>query len=130
MRGDKSFAYDLIVPHRRVSSRVVLLLRSTERKRSWPRFVDFYNLPLIYGLVPGVEGGSEEGAAAEGCRRSVSWAEPGGRAGKGVLLSVSGRGRDLGGYRQRSGKASGTTAPDVKPSAEQRVPRIRAGLCF
>lgn len=56
MRGDKSFAYDLFVPHRRVSSRVVLLLRSTERKRSRPRFVD-YNLPLIYGLVPGVEGG-------------------------------------------------------------------------
>ena len=40
MRGDKSFAYDLFVPHRRVSSRVVLLLRSTERKRSRPRFVD------------------------------------------------------------------------------------------
>ena len=56
MRGDKSFAYDLFVPHRRVSSRVVLLLRSTERKRSRPRFVD-YNLPLAYGLVPGVEGG-------------------------------------------------------------------------
>ena len=56
MRGDKSFAYDLFVPHRRVSSRVVLLLRSTERKRSRPRFVD-YNLPLTYGLVPGVEGG-------------------------------------------------------------------------
>jgi hypothetical protein len=32
MRGDESFAYDLIVPPGRVSSRVVLLLRSTERK--------------------------------------------------------------------------------------------------
>lgn len=64
MRGDKSFAYDLFVPHRRVSSRVVLLLRSTERKRSRPRFVD-YNLPLMYGLVPGVEGGVESFSACE-----------------------------------------------------------------
>ena len=56
MRGDKSFAYDLIVPYGAVNSRVVLLLRSTEGKPPWPRFVD-YNLPLIYGLVPGVEGG-------------------------------------------------------------------------
>lgn len=35
--------------------------------------------------------------------------------------SLSGRGRDLGGGRQRSGKASGTTAPDVQLSAEQRA---------
>ena len=32
MRGDKSFAYDLIVWPGRVSGRVALLLRSTERK--------------------------------------------------------------------------------------------------
>lgn len=32
MRGDKSFAYDLLVRPGRVSGRVALLLRSTERK--------------------------------------------------------------------------------------------------
>jgi hypothetical protein len=41
MRGDKSFAYDLIVPLGRVSSRVALLLRSTERKPTRTRFVDY-----------------------------------------------------------------------------------------
>ena len=35
MRGDKSFAYDLIVRYGPVSSRVALLLRSAEGK---PRF--------------------------------------------------------------------------------------------
>ena len=82
MRGDKSFAYDLFVPHRRVSSRVVLLLRSTERKRSRPRFVD-YNLPLIYGLVPGVEGGVEF--------LSGSWGLPG-RSAMGSTLPLLGSG--------------------------------------
>ena len=57
MRGDKSFAYDLFVPHRRVSSRVVLLLRSTERKRSRPRFVDLQSPINLLRLVLGVEGG-------------------------------------------------------------------------
>ena len=32
MRGDKSFAYDLLVRPGRVSGRVALLLRSTERQ--------------------------------------------------------------------------------------------------
>jgi hypothetical protein len=32
MRGDKSFAYDLVVRHGPVNSRVVLLLRSIEGK--------------------------------------------------------------------------------------------------
>ena len=41
MRGDKSFAYDLIVPPGRVSSRVALLLRSTEPKPICPSFEKF-----------------------------------------------------------------------------------------
>jgi hypothetical protein len=60
MRGDKSFAYDLFVPHRRVSSRVVLLLRSTERKRSRPRFVES---PIDLQAGPGCRGGRKSSAA-------------------------------------------------------------------
>ena len=39
MRGDKSFAYDLIVRYGPVSSRVALLLRSAEGKPPSTRFV-------------------------------------------------------------------------------------------
>lgn len=60
MRGDKSFAYDLFVPHRRVSSRVVLLLRSTERKRSRPRFVDLQSPIDIPGLTRVLRGACRE----------------------------------------------------------------------
>ena len=45
MRGDESFAYDLIVRHGAVNSRVVLLLRSIEAKPTSPRFV-LYELPI------------------------------------------------------------------------------------
>ena len=38
MRGVKSLAYDLVVPQGRVSSRVALLLRSTERQPAGARF--------------------------------------------------------------------------------------------
>ena len=52
MRGDESFAYDLIVSYGAVNSRVVLLLRSTERKRSRPRPVDFTS-PINLQACPG-----------------------------------------------------------------------------
>jgi hypothetical protein len=39
MRGDESFAYDLVVRYGAVNSRVVLLLRSIEAKPRSPRFV-------------------------------------------------------------------------------------------
>lgn len=41
MRGNKSFADDLIVGQGAVSSRVALLLRSAEAKPSLPRFVEY-----------------------------------------------------------------------------------------
>jgi hypothetical protein len=44
MRGDKSFADDLIVHRGVVSGRVALLLRSAETNPSMPRFVPFWNL--------------------------------------------------------------------------------------
>ena len=39
MRGDKTFAYDLVIGDGAVNSRVVLLLRSIEAKPPLPRFV-------------------------------------------------------------------------------------------
>jgi hypothetical protein len=44
MRGDKSFADDLIVHRGVVSGRVALLLRSAETNPLMPRFVPFRNL--------------------------------------------------------------------------------------
>ena len=45
MRGDKSFADDLIAHRGVVSGRVALLLRSTETKPSIPRFVPLDGTP-------------------------------------------------------------------------------------
>jgi hypothetical protein len=54
MRGVKSFAYDLIVPYGGVSSRVALLLRSTEPKPSWPRFEKSLHVYILFtGLFMG-----------------------------------------------------------------------------
>jgi hypothetical protein len=56
MRGDKSFAYDLIVRYGPVSSRVALLLRSAEGKPPSTRFV-FYKLSIYCsGTLQGLEG--------------------------------------------------------------------------
>jgi uncharacterized membrane protein YcaP (DUF421 family) len=54
MYGDRSFAYDLVVRHRPVNSRVVLLLRSIEGKRFFCR-LDLYSLllTLTLGVVKG-----------------------------------------------------------------------------
>ena len=46
MRGNKSFADDLIVGQGAVSSRVALLLRSAEAKPSLPRFVEIDFSPI------------------------------------------------------------------------------------
>jgi hypothetical protein len=45
MRGDESFAYDLIVRNGAVNSRVVLLLRSIEAKPFF-RLDLFFTLPI------------------------------------------------------------------------------------
>jgi hypothetical protein len=52
MRGDKSFAYDLIVRYGPVSSRVALLLRSAEGKPPSTRFV-YKNSPFIALVILG-----------------------------------------------------------------------------
>ena len=54
MRGDKTFAYDLVMGHGAVSSRVVLLLRSAEAKPPTLSFVEKHPSRV---LVQGVEGG-------------------------------------------------------------------------
>ena len=56
MRRDKSFADDLVVRQGRVSSRVALLLRATERKPSSARFVaDAFASPLTSSASRAVE---------------------------------------------------------------------------
>jgi hypothetical protein len=52
MRGDKSFAYDLIVRYGPVSSRVALLLRSAEGKPPSTRFV-LLKLSIYRPALPG-----------------------------------------------------------------------------
>ena len=47
LRGNKSFADDLTVEQRAVSSRVALLLRSAEAKLSLPRFVEKHFSPVL-----------------------------------------------------------------------------------
>jgi hypothetical protein len=53
MRGDRPFAYDLVIEYGAVSGRVVLLLRSAEAK---PRFFTsvFYKHPIIGFLLRGL----------------------------------------------------------------------------
>ena len=46
MRGDKSFAYDLLVRPGRVSGRVALLLRSAERKPVAGKICESFSLPI------------------------------------------------------------------------------------
>jgi hypothetical protein len=53
MRGDKSFAYDLIVRYGPVSSRVALLLRSAEGKPPSTRFV-YITLSIYWSLDKGL----------------------------------------------------------------------------
>lgn len=54
MRGDKTFAYDLDMEHGAVSSRVVLLLRSTEAK---PPLLSFVPCTTPFNaLFQGLEG--------------------------------------------------------------------------
>lgn len=64
MRGDESFAYDLIAGQSRVSGRVALLLRSTERNLSAARFVTPH--PLLTTVKPGR-------GARPGARRRGAW---------------------------------------------------------
>ena len=52
MRGNKSFADDLIVGLGAVSSRVALLLRSAEAKPSLPRFVETKSLQFVNRSAP------------------------------------------------------------------------------
>ena len=47
MRGDKTFAYDLVMGHGAVSSRVVLLLRSAEAKPPTLSFVEKHPLMAL-----------------------------------------------------------------------------------
>ena len=70
MRGDKSFAYDLIVPPGRVSSRVALLLRSTERKPARTRFVRLHS-PIKYFDLINVSKGELKGS--EDIQLSKAW---------------------------------------------------------
>jgi hypothetical protein len=56
MRGDKSFAYDLIVRYGPVSSRVALLLRSAEGKPPSTRFV-YNTLHDIISVYQDFQGG-------------------------------------------------------------------------
>lgn len=51
MRGDKTFAYDLVVSHGAVNSRVALLLRSIEAKPPWA--VLYKNTPPFIALFTG-----------------------------------------------------------------------------
>ena len=62
MRGDKSFAYDLIVRYGPVSSRVALLLRSAEGKPPSTRFV-YNTLPFNALFIRGLEGEGGGGLA-------------------------------------------------------------------
>lgn len=54
MRGDKTFAYDLVMGHGAVSSRVVLLLRSAEAKPPTLSFVEKHPSRV---LLQGIGGG-------------------------------------------------------------------------
>ena len=57
MRGDKTFAYDLVMSLGAVNSRVVLLLRSIEAQPRWFSFVEIHpHLSLC--MAQKVEGGS------------------------------------------------------------------------
>ena len=57
MRGDKTFAYDLVISGGAVNSRVVLLLRSIEAQPRWFSFVEIHpHLSLC--MAQKVEGGS------------------------------------------------------------------------
>lgn len=54
MRGDKSFAYDLLARPGRVSGRVALLLRSTERKPVAGKICESFSLLPISGVTMSV----------------------------------------------------------------------------
>ena len=69
MRGDKSFAYDLIVRYGPVSSRVALLLRSAEGKPPSTRFV----FKTLHHLLPSAR---DEGAYFQAVR-GLKTAHPG-----------------------------------------------------
>ncbi len=61
MRRDKTFAYDLIVRYGRVSSRVALLLRSTERKPCFALFCDLHQkTPITRSAFLICEGSKKE----------------------------------------------------------------------
>lgn len=57
MRGDKSFAYDLLVRPGRVSGRVALLLRSTERKPVAGKICEKFSPHQYNALCEVLEGG-------------------------------------------------------------------------
>src|SRR3954470_20366929 len=78
MRGDKSFAYDLIVRYGPVSSRVALLLRSAEGKPPSTRFV-FETLHLRLWRAQGLEGDVVAGDArsVRGARLLLMCSQPG-----------------------------------------------------
>ena len=81
MRGDKSFADDLIVHRGVVSGRVALLLRSAETNPLMPRFVPFRN------LLPLCVQASARAAAVEVELRRAKWPKP--SRGQPTLLSRS-----------------------------------------
>ncbi len=51
MRGDRPFAYDLVIEYGAVSSRVVLLLRSAEAKPRFFTSVLESKLPILRSLI-------------------------------------------------------------------------------
>lgn len=81
MRGDKTFAYDLVMGHGAVSSRVVLLLRSAEAKPPTLSFVEKHPLAV---LSQGTRGGLVRDPAVAG-----SWAVWRESAGKQVVAEWS-----------------------------------------
>jgi hypothetical protein len=66
MRGDKSFAYDLIVRYGPVSSRVALLLRSAEGKPPSTRFVFFFKTLHLLSYSNRVSKGGPTGSQGTG----------------------------------------------------------------
>ena len=79
MRGDRTFAYDLVMRYGAVSGRVVLLLRSAEAKPTSLSSVLYKTPPLNYLLHIGIRRGwsghhekGKQGKGPGGRRRRIS----------------------------------------------------------